>query len=471
MASQGPNKPQTSDAIAAFAPINRLPTEILIEIFRCYTTLDLSAWRLALVCKNWQQTVRGTSKLWTHITLASDDVQRKKWALPGDAGAHYSSGCTSVCSGIRELKEALARAGNLSLYINVTWNYYYAELVLVAMLTRLFHTAIASRIVTLHIQINIWLVFSPIQLPGPDSSFGFLSNLQQLIIDSCPPCWTGSFLKPILAASATSLRELQISQSSFSNGLVELIQGFLRLEKLHSGVEWPTSNMRKMILTRLTDLEVKCHPRCLGRLEAPHLTSLILFEDHCISGADDEYHYLEFPELTILQSTSRDTQWIESINAPRLQYLSITIEAPPSEVALCLLPPNLFPTVSQISYALSWSLLEGGDKSDNILTRALRAVPNALTVILSVKGVNGFTMTGTCTWLYQLETLGSVEEDNIICPKLQDLIIQSDMHSANRDDLLLRGIANARRKAGRGLSQLMFEYTYEEGMAMNHAWP
>jgi len=100
-----------------------------------------------------------------------------------------------------------------------------------------------------------------------------------------------------------------------------------------------------------------------------------------------------------------------------------------------------------------------GDTRDSLLISALQSVPNAISVRISA---GSSSKTDPKLRLQLLDQLGSMEAEEILCPKLRDLtlISRTRRHGtlADYEIYLLQRITDMRSDMGRGLTRFEVQW-------------
>jgi len=136
-----------------------------------------------------------------------------------------------------------------------------------------------------------------------------------------------------------------------------------------------------------------------------------------------------------------------------------------------LISPNAFPNVEVFTFITAFSSEQGQKIQQSLLISALQAVPNAVTVKMGT-GCTSFLDSAPRIKLF--DRLASVEEKEILCPRLRDLELVSSTHGVSEPDEdevnMLRRIVDNRRQIGRGLSQFICHWTNEAGELNPHRY-
>ncbi|KAG8820450.1 hypothetical protein FRC17_010148 [Serendipita sp. 399] len=105
-------------------PILRLPSEVLGYIFESFVHREhQSPWQLTFVCRQWRETALGTPRLWTKILIVNRVSHGPiKFVIPGKRVVSWAPDSFQVCVNSTELESALLRSGNALLEIRVESN-------------------------------------------------------------------------------------------------------------------------------------------------------------------------------------------------------------------------------------------------------------------------------------------------------------------------------------------------------------
>jgi hypothetical protein len=112
-----------------------------------------------------------------------------------------------------------------------------------------------------------------------------------------------------------------------------------------------------------------------------------------------------------------------------------------------------------------------GDTRDSLLISALQSVPNAISVRIST----GSSLKNDPKLRLQLlDRLGSMEAEEILCPKLEDLELIAQSHRdgdlADDEICLLQRIVDIRSDTGRGLDRFIVRWNQKgETITRRHA--
>lgn len=440
--------------------IDSFPNEILSETFRHYVHLDESPWRLVLVNKKWREIALRTPALWTYIFVNDYSTPRgKRWDCMGTL--NYSYGRASECRTVEELRAATERAGALPLQIDAIFGYedtQTAEATSV-LLHEVFSSKITTRIYKLMLDIH-HKIESKLSKPPLFASFPRLETLE---MGEIPEGW---FEKVLNATSDAVLRYLRLPDFGVAMKTGQFLANLPSLDRLVGG-SWfsPIQINQNMRLPYLAKLEITCDPLDLYLLSAPRLRILILeipVTEH--RNSSDETSPLAFPLLERIQLHASNTQWLEQISAPMLQSLSIIgLELrSPKDPSFRLLSSHLFPKVTSLWVETSRSCVSDQDVGDTFFISALRAVPNVVSIFIST---SSSSHSDPKLRLQLLDALGSTDEDELLCPNLEDLVIEfisprlSDL--AEYELYLLNRIVDAREQSGLKLARFVIEWKIE----------
>jgi hypothetical protein len=438
--------------------IQKLPNELLSDTFRYYVDLGDSPWRLTFVCKRWRDVALTTPSLWTSITITigrrSGDI---RWDYFGTT--KYSHGSSSLCHNIEEMEDAMCRAGVLPLQVHIV---SYEDFLhpISPLMSELFGSPSVDQIEELYIDIC-----EPDDT-NPNPIFHPLSDLKVLQVINIPADWADLLFKAIYTSSATSLLFLGVDPSTTYSLLEENISMFTRLERLQRCPwYWPNQITQSITIPQLIELEISCQYQYLDRLQLPRLQTLEICTVPLTRSPSDNDKDCRpnFPHLVELRATTPHTKWLEYLIIPKLQILSIVgvVYTDARYPQMHLLPPNLFPTVKHFIFMTSKDHPRDGDGDarDSFFISALQSVPNAISVRISA---GSSSKPDPKLRLQLLDQLGSMEAEEILCPKLQDLELtsqtQRDGALADYEVYLLQRIADMRSDMGRGLTRFVVRW-------------
>ena len=454
------------------AVIQSLPTEILSEIFCNYVALDDSPWRLTLVCQRWLRTALSTPMLWTRLVLVDKKrIGDTRWVVLGTS--RYSKGCATVCHDAAGVRHESRLAGILPLHVIVESDDQDGQGDnLESLMREVFCSDLANRIIALNLNIHPNISFATEHFHSNNGQFGSFSNLEMPEIYRQPSVWLEPLLNAIYTSSASSLRYLRLPRKAPEDKINDIIAGFPRLERLNSrSVVWPLKTTPTTELPHLKQLKIKCPSPWLGCLRLPQVQKLVVNDVWSFQTHPDDSSHPELPELVDLRVQTRYTEWIEHIVAPRLQVLCISTMEAAKNPPFNLISPNAFPNVEVFTFITAFSSEQGQKIQQSLLISALQAVPNAVTVKMGT-GCTSFLDSAPRIKLF--DRLASVEEKEILCPRLRDLELVSSTHGVSEPDEdevnMLRRIVDNRRQIGRGLSQFICHWTNEAGELNPHRY-
>jgi F-box-like len=454
------------------AAIQSLPTEILSEVFCKYVALDDSPWRLTLVCRRWHHAALSTPGLWTRLVIV--DKERfgdTRWVVLGTC--RYSRGRATVCHDAAEVRYAFRLAGVLPLHIAVDCDHRDGEGDnLETLMGEVFCSALTSRIVALNLNIHPYISFATEYFPSNNGQFGLFPNLEILEINLQPRFWLEPLVNAILTSSASSLRYLQLPRTVPENKINDIIAVPTHLERLDTcSAVWPLKTTPTTRLSHLKQLRIKCSSHCLGRLGLPQVQGLVVHDVSIFISHPDDLSRPELPELVDLRVTTRSTKWIEGIVAPKLRVLCIRTTEGGLNPPFNLLSPNAFPSVEVFTFETAFNSEKGRDLQQSLLISALQAVPNAVSVKIATACISVLNPEPRIEFL---DRLSSVEEEEILCPRLRNLRLISRTRSVSELDEyevnMLQRVFDNRKQIGRGLSRFIFQWTNEARELITHRY-
>ena len=441
--------------------IQSLPTELLREIFCYYVNLNDSPWRLTLVSRRWCRISLSVQELWSRIIIVDKErLEDTRWNIFGTP--RYANGRALVCRHTRDVTAAVQLTGACPLHIAVTCNDIGGDGHSVeALMREIFSPAIAPRIVELSISIHPYVNFDTEHFTPQDGQFGSFSNLAGLEIYLKPRFWLQPLLKAIYTSSSASLRYLRIPRTIPEDQISDITTVCTNLERLDSASAlWPYQTMPSTTLPRLHYLRVRCPSQYLGRLHLPLVEHLVIYDVLTFLLQSTESSRPQLPNLLHLQAITHKTKWLEDIIAPKLRVLSISVTENLTLPTYHLISPNAFPLVETFTFETSFKTEEGRCMQQFVFISALQAVPNAVTVKM---------LTESTAMLYPepriefLDRLGSVGENEILCPQLRDLeLVSRTCGGPELDEYefnMLQRIADNRRKVNKELSRFVFQWT------------
>jgi hypothetical protein len=463
---------QQQDNPGGSAVIQSLPTEIIREVFCNYVALDDSPWRLALVCVRWHRIALRTQALWTRLVIVDEQrFEDTHWEILGTY--KYSRGRATVCHDPVGVRYGIRLAGILPLHIVVDCDHLDGQGDNLELVMReVFCPALASRIVALNLNIHAYLSFATEHFNVNNGQFGSFSNLKVLKIYLHPRFWLKPLLNAIYTSSARSLRSLRLPQTVSEDRINATIAVFTHLQQLDSrSVLWPLKTTPTAGLSHLKQLKIRCPSHHIGRLRLPQVQMLVVTDVRMFLTQPDDSTRPELPKLVELCVTTRYTQWLERIVAPRLRVLSINTTEGSSDPPFTLLSPNAFPNVEMLTFKTSFGSEEGRDMQQSLLISALQAVPNAVTVKMGTRCIDILDPEPRIEFF---DRLASVEEKEILCPRLRDLELTSHTRSESELDEyevnMLHRVVDNRGHIGRGLSRFIFQWTNQAGELIPHSY-
>jgi hypothetical protein len=438
-----PAKSTLSD-VQTSTTIERVPIEIMDQIFEEYIEMDQSACNLTFVSRTWRSLALANPWLWRYILISYESASPfKKWHPVGLSAGILTQGKAQVCQGNDDFMAATKRSSSIPLHIIYRREREQnGESILKQVLT----LPISSRVIVLEIN-NWWLDTRPIMAQITLGPFTQLSRLRVTALEhiqneefirtihhSAPLltalefiALTDSYLTlPILTSlRALEFYELRVEPQAFHS----LLSRCHQLVKLSTRqCVWFDSNTRlgPGVLANLEIANFECDLRALSALELVNLRSLDV--KHCIGcRKGSSWQRIHLPKLVTLRI--RFTHSIEAfkhLEMPLLQDLHITLYAQyvAPNTGLIEIPSSLwFPTLTRLYIKTCWD--------ENTFSTFMNAAPR-------VREIN-FVYEGPRDPFFW-DSVFHILAYQPVCPKLKSCMIADKDHPVTQARPLLASL-------------------------------
>jgi hypothetical protein len=371
-------------------PVNRLPAEMLSEIFRYYVESNMCPWTLVKVCKRWQETALRTPHLWGNIVFTNDDALINNadcWIV--DGRRQFSRDNQQLCLNLSQVKAALTRSGVLPLEVAIQhFDDQLPNSDIESVIALLVKDPTSRRIRSLEIISS--------NLRGTSIVPGQFPLLKVIFWYGPPLPWMIELFKMVSESAnhlevAKFLSELpeQLVDLPFWSRLQEV--GFMNhdpdwkvrqlnkvahklgsLDRYFEGpCYWPDVHTPVFCWPKIRSMSLQCLPDNLVNANFPRLEWLEIDETEIGRGGDNPPP-LSFPSLAKLRLiTTGKVDWLSSASLPCLTKLDINCSwTQDSEDCSTIFQGLSLPTIQKLKMGCRWN--------DGAVVAALESVPNVI---------------------------------------------------------------------------------------------